>query len=133
MRSLPIAKPCHESFAAMTGDGQRRHCASCDKDVHDLSAGTEADARAILAAARARRERVCVRYTPDASGNIHFRAAMVVAAVAAGAALAACSAADVAPVAAQPVVTPVPDGGSDVNPRLQPLMGDIDPDYEQTR
>jgi len=40
MRStnVEIVSPCHESWEAMQGEGARRYCGVCQKDVHDLSA-----------------------------------------------------------------------------------------------
>jgi hypothetical protein len=87
LRLLPIARPCTESFADMPGDEKTRFCAKCGRTVHDLSAGTEAEAREIFE--RARGERVCARFARDASGAVRFRAAAIAAAVS----LAACSSA----------------------------------------
>ena len=83
-RLLPIARPCSESFTSMPGGESKRFCASCDKHVHDLSAGTEEDARALFAANRG--QRVCVRFAKDAAGNVRFRAAAMATALS----LAAC-------------------------------------------
>ncbi len=77
---LPIARPCAASFAAMPGDATKRFCASCNKHVHDLSSGTEADARALFE--KNRGERVCVRFAKDSAGNVRFRGAAVGAALA---------------------------------------------------
>ena len=85
LRLLPIAKPCAASFAEMSGDTRTRFCASCGKDVHDLSARTEEEARAFLREARG--TRVCVRFAKDATGNVRFRGAALAAALS----LAACS------------------------------------------
>ena len=95
LRILPIAQPCTESFADMPGDERTRFCAKCNKHVHDLSARTEREARALFH--RARGERMCVRFARDPSGAVRFRAATLAVAVS----LTSCSA---APVAA---VTPV--------------------------
>ena len=54
----PIRTPCSADWAAMTGDDARRFCSLCNQHVHNLSAMTEADARAVVA-----QEDVCVRYT----------------------------------------------------------------------
>jgi hypothetical protein len=97
MRMLPIARPCTESFAAMPGDDKTRFCDKCQKHVHDLSARTEEEARALFREARG--ERTCVRFAKDASGNVLFRAAALAAAVS----VTSCSAA--AP--ASPPITPV--------------------------
>lgn len=83
-RLLPIANPCAASFAKMPGTETKRFCASCDKHVHDLSAGTEEEARALFA--KNRGERVCVRFAKDAAGNVRFRGAAIAAALS----LAAC-------------------------------------------
>ena len=89
------------SFEAMPGDDRTRFCPACDKNVHDLSARTEPEARAFLAAARG--SRLCVRYAKDASGSIRFR----VLAVAAAVSLSGC-AAPLAHVPAAPVGAPSP-------------------------
>ena len=68
----------------MPGGDAKRFCASCDKHVHDLSAGTEEEARALFAANRG--ERVCVRFKKDGAGNVRFRGAAMAAALS----LAAC-------------------------------------------
>jgi outer membrane protein OmpA-like peptidoglycan-associated protein len=60
MRALPILDPCHQPWETMRGDERSRHCPTCDRRVHDLSAGTEARARAVLALFGA--TGVCVRY-----------------------------------------------------------------------
>ena len=66
---LPIPEPCHESWEAMTGDDRRRHCASCDLSVVDLSALTRDEASVLLAT---RGEHRCVRYEHDAAEVIRF-------------------------------------------------------------
>lgn len=48
-----------------SGGPDRRLCSACDKTVHDLSAMSAQDARALLASGPA-----CVRYLYDASGNL---------------------------------------------------------------
>jgi hypothetical protein len=50
--------------------GRARLCASCDRLVHDLTALTEREARALLRSPPA--EGLCVRYLHDAYGNIWF-------------------------------------------------------------
>lgn len=57
--------------------GTARFCGSCSKLVHDLSAMTEQEARALLSQTT---EQLCVRYLYDAAGEIWFeptRAALV--------------------------------------------------------
>ena len=73
MRSntIEIASPCHESWEAMQGEGGRRFCGVCQKNVHDLSAMAQAEAQALL------REQsgasLCVRYTAEVDGTLRFR------------------------------------------------------------
>lgn len=76
---LPIQDPCHENWDAMSQDGDaQRFCGVCVKSVHDLSALTEPQARAVLADESAK-GRVCVRYKADRDGNIKFKAETVTA------------------------------------------------------
>lgn len=74
---LPIQDPCHENWDAMSDDGDaRRFCGVCVKQVHDLSALTEPQARAVLADESAKGH-MCVRYKADRDGNIKFKAETV--------------------------------------------------------
>jgi hypothetical protein len=76
---LPIQDPCHENWDAMSHEGEaRRFCGVCVKQVHDLSAMTEPQARAVLADESAK-GRVCVRYKADRDGNIKFKPETVTA------------------------------------------------------
>ncbi|MGZ3423652.1 MAG: hypothetical protein ACXWUG_30110 [Polyangiales bacterium] len=127
MRLLPIAKPCNAPFAAMTGDDKTRFCTECGKHVHDLSARTEDEARALLAAARG--TRICVRYAKDARGNVRFRAAAMAAAVS----LAACASAapEAPPATAAAAVESDHDQGDmipDVEDKCPDQPGDDDDD-----
>jgi hypothetical protein len=56
---------------SQAGDAQR-FCDVCVKQVHDLSALTEPQARTVLADESAK-GRVCVRYKADRDGNIKFK------------------------------------------------------------
>lgn len=56
----PIQSPCSEDWNAMEGNDQRRFCGQCAKHVHNLSAMTEGEARAVVAD-----RDVCVRYSVD--------------------------------------------------------------------
>jgi hypothetical protein len=111
-RSLPllqrvqIASPCNVPWDSMQGDGRVRHCASCDKDVYDLSSLTREQAEALLIETNGQ---LCATYFRRADGTIltadcevgvakkkkaRRRAAVVagaLAATAAGATLAALS------------------------------------------
>jgi hypothetical protein len=119
LRLLPIARPCREAFDAMVGDDRTRFCSSCGKHVHDLSAGTEDDARALLATSRG--ERICVRYARDAQGSIRFRA-VATAAAAVALSVAACTTPPVPPN--QPAAPHVTEETVDHE------MGDMIPDAE---
>ncbi|MCB9742787.1 MAG: hypothetical protein H6741_11885 [Alphaproteobacteria bacterium] len=65
---LPIPEPCHADWGAMQGDARKRFCQSCTKHVHDLSAMTEPEAKAVL-----QQPEVCVRYTAEPDGAIRFK------------------------------------------------------------
>lgn len=69
--SLPIAKPCHVDFDAMTRGDKSRFCGACKKHVHELTKLTESEARTLLAAPSA--EGLCVRYVHDDLGHVVFR------------------------------------------------------------
>ncbi len=69
--SVTIERPCHESWDAMQGEGARRFCGVCQKDVHNLSAMGHDAARALLAASTG--ESLCVRYTSEVDGTLRFR------------------------------------------------------------
>ena len=69
----------------MSGDTRRRFCDRCGKHVHDISAGTEEEARELFREAGS--ARLCVRFTRDVSGAVRF-ALPIVAAVS----MTACSA-----------------------------------------
>jgi hypothetical protein len=103
-RDVDIEKPCPMDWKSMTPADKGRFCGECKKVVHDLSRGTEREARALL------KENVngdlCVRYVYDRHGKIFFakdrpqdlvpasllsRAKRAAAAAAVPFALAACS------------------------------------------
>lgn len=69
---VPLHFPCGASFAEMKKlEDRKRLCAACDTVVHDLSAMSEDEARALLASRD--RARLCVRYLYDArTGEIAF-------------------------------------------------------------
>ncbi len=68
---LPIEDPCPAPWDEMTGDERRRHCAACQKDVHDVSALTKQEAQAFLKAHNDKE--ICVRYAHDPDGQILFK------------------------------------------------------------
>jgi hypothetical protein len=130
MRStdLEIASPCHENWDAMRGEGSRRFCGVCQKDVHDLSALAQDEAHALLREHAG--EALCVRYTSETDGSLRFRDLVplisltrkIVRTAFAAAALAACTPHGEAPVhdlgdavieAIRADTVPTPDGGCD--------------------
>ena len=116
IRALPIANPCSLAFAQMNGDERTRYCATCEKEVHDLSARTEDEARVLLTNAHGKR--ICVRYAKDGRGGIRFRAA---ATMAAAMSLAACT------VATAPETTKIGAGQNVAQPsEVTPDEGDRD-------
>lgn len=64
--TLHIAKPCPESWAAMTPTTAGRHCAACQKTVVDFTHKTDAE---ILAALRHAAGETCGRLRPDQLGR----------------------------------------------------------------
>jgi hypothetical protein len=70
---IPIASPCGADWRAMKPSDTKRFCDACRKHVHDLSAMTPEDARALLASPPT--EGLCVRYLYDAHGDVVFRGA----------------------------------------------------------
>lgn len=71
MRDLRVSfpKPCREDWAGMTPAGRARHCAGCDKAVHDLSKYDLAEAQALI---RAEPE-LCVRARIGPDGAVALK------------------------------------------------------------
>lgn len=65
-----IKNRCHEDFAAMTVVPGGRHCDSCRKLVHDLSAMTRDDAQRFVAGRAG--ESTCYRYLARRDGTLVF-------------------------------------------------------------
>jgi hypothetical protein len=109
--TLPILDACNEAWDDMSGDGHVRHCASCRKDVHDLSALSEEEAGAFLREHEAAIP--CLRVAHDRSGKPLFRddlarLAKQAAAFGAAAALAACGTSGVSGNSVAPANTTAP-------------------------
>ena len=109
--TLPILDACNEAWDDMSGDGHVRHCTSCRKDVHDLSALSEQEAGAFLREHEAAIP--CLRVAHDRSGKPLFRddlarLAKQAAAFGAAAALAACGTSGVNGNSVAPANTTVP-------------------------
>ncbi|MEN0063349.1 MAG: carboxypeptidase-like regulatory domain-containing protein [Myxococcota bacterium] len=73
---VPVEFRCQEDWEAMFGDDRFRHCAVCDRQVVDLSAGTRREAKRVL-----RSSTPCVRYRYDRKGRIQFQPSRVVRAL----------------------------------------------------
>ncbi|MFT3696101.1 MAG: hypothetical protein QM831_23385 [Kofleriaceae bacterium] len=65
--NLRLAFECKESWDAMVGDDQVRHCGSCHKQVFNLSEMTADEARAVLAS---RGVTPCVRFYRRKDGTV---------------------------------------------------------------
>ena len=136
----------------MKAGDKGRYCDACKKTVHDLSAMTKKEARALLAAPQT--EGLCVRYLYDRHGEIAFRdtvpagslvrakrALAAAAVLAVPLSLAACMGAPQRPepqyqtMGAAPYIPPSaePDGGAGpVTPTTQPDAGASPIEIEQT-
>lgn len=67
LQTLRIPKPCSTDWENMTGDDRIRFCDQCNKQVFHLSAMTERQAEAIIAATRSN---LCVRITTRKDGSV---------------------------------------------------------------
>lgn len=65
--NIRIATPCRADWNEMVGDDRVRHCASCDKDVFNLSSMTRAQAEALILA---KAGNLCARYYQRQDGTI---------------------------------------------------------------
>ena len=90
---VKFPKPCAEPWEAMSPQGCNRHCATCEKIIHDLEQMTAEDAEHLLAS----EAELCVRAKVAPGGAIALKPAKTGAArqimVAAGATLALATAA----------------------------------------
>jgi hypothetical protein len=70
---VPIDLPCPADFDSMPTEaaGRLLYCAQCDKNVHDLSAMEDSEARAFVS--RNDSASLCVTYTLNAADEIEFR------------------------------------------------------------
>jgi len=126
---LRIASPCKAPWENMDGDQRVRFCRECNRNVYNLSAMTEREARRVVAE---REGRLCVRFYQRRDGTVltsdcpvgrkrsfllaGARAAAAVASVAAGiTALSACNSVEDEPVRmGEPLMgTPPIDGDWD--------------------
>jgi hypothetical protein len=66
---VKLPAPCPESWDAMAPSGCNRHCASCDKIIHDLEQMTIGDLEALIADS----EDICVRARIDGAGKVALK------------------------------------------------------------
>ena len=64
---LRIASPCKAPWDNMDGDERVRFCRECNRNVYNLSAMTEAEARRLV---EEREGRVCVRFFQRRDGTV---------------------------------------------------------------
>jgi hypothetical protein len=71
LSQMTIPNPCSMDWDRMAGDERVRHCASCGKNVHDLTA-MSADATAALL--RTKNDGLCVRACEGMDGTLSISA-----------------------------------------------------------
>jgi hypothetical protein len=67
LENIRIASPCRADWNEMTGDDRTRTCATCAKQVFNLSEMTRAEAEAVIAE---KHGNLCARYYQRADGTI---------------------------------------------------------------
>src|SRR5512141_2967817 len=65
--NIRVATPCRADWNQMVGDDRVRHCASCDKDVFNLSSMTRDEAEALIVG---KAGNLCARYYQRQDGTI---------------------------------------------------------------
>jgi hypothetical protein len=101
---VEFPEPCSEPWDAMRPTGCHRHCATCDKVIHDLAALTFKEAEALLA----REDEACVRAEIGPGGVVRLKPSgrstgrRMVAAAGASLALATAACQTVPPAAEAP-------------------------------
>jgi hypothetical protein len=66
LEAFDVPKPCAVAWESMRGTAAVRECARCERQIHDLSALTRAEAEQLLSGG----ERICVRLVRTANGRI---------------------------------------------------------------
>ena len=66
---VTFPKPCDQSWDDMAAAGCNRHCAKCDKVIHDLDQLTVDEAERLLDSGR----EICVRAQLDAGGAVRLK------------------------------------------------------------
>src|SRR5205814_7912138 len=64
---IRIANPCPVSWDSMNGDARTRFCAHCQRDVHDLTTMTQAEANDLICASAGE---LCVRFARTPEGKV---------------------------------------------------------------
>lgn len=67
---LRVAKPCSALWSEMKGDGQRRFCASCNKNVYNVAGMTSDEVRRLIAQSEVL---PCLRLSRRADGTVITR------------------------------------------------------------
>lgn len=65
--SIDVPKPCSASWDEMFGNDKKRFCASCEKDVYNLSGIPRREARKLVATSAGK---ICVRYARLPNGKV---------------------------------------------------------------
>ena len=71
---IRIPDPCNEDWGRMTPEQRGRFCGACQKKVHDLSAMSEKEAKAVLKSDAD----ICVSYLSDKTGVVQFQPERIV-------------------------------------------------------
>ena len=69
--ALPLSFRCSLDWEKMTIADKGRFCADCKKVVHDVSAMTKSEAKALLADGK--KSELCIRYIADRDGQVIFK------------------------------------------------------------
>lgn len=76
-RSLVIVSKCDRSWDDLLGNEHRRHCDTCNRQVHNISAMSAGEARTLLdKAGLAGASPPCIRLQRSADGRVVFRSRM---------------------------------------------------------
>ena len=118
---IRLSNPCEVPWGEMASTARGKHCAKCDRVVHDLTRATEREARGIAALFGA--DRLCARVGLDGDGEVVFRAPKPkggslrarIAAAAVGLGAAGCS--EVSPKTPSPPAPRHVDAPLDTTPR----------------
>lgn len=67
LESIKVATPCKAEWEQMKGSSRVRFCASCEKNVYNLSGMTRPEAEALI---RSREGELCIRLARRADGTV---------------------------------------------------------------